>query len=67
MAWLETPANKSLLSAYITTKKAAALAAQLGEKLGELSAIQGEGGVKAAVAGMSAGDRARLLKALQEC
>ena len=69
MSWLESPSNKALLASYVAGKRAAALAVQVSEKLGELSSICGvekKDAVKLAVAAMSAGDRAALLKALQE-
>ena len=68
VSWFETPSNKSQLSNYIASKRATTLASQVSEKLTELSSICGEkkDAVKLAVAGMSSGDRAALLKALQD-
>jgi hypothetical protein len=66
VSWMESKVNKDVLQSYVGNKRAAALAARMGEQLNELASLKSTGAVKVAVAAMSAEDRALLLKALQE-
>lgn len=66
VSWMESKVNKDVMQSYVANKRAAALAARMGEQLSELSSLKSVGAVNVAVSAMSAQDRAVLLKALQE-
>jgi hypothetical protein len=66
VSWMESKVNKDVMQSYVANKRAAALAARMGEQLCELSSLKSVGAVNVAVSAMSAQDRAVLLKALQE-
>ena len=66
VCWMEEEKNKKALHAYVTSKRAAALATQMSEQLSELAALQTSSAtLKSAVATMSPADKAKLLAALQ--
>jgi hypothetical protein len=66
VCWMEEEKNKKALHAYVTSKRAAALASQLSEQLSELASLQTSSAtLKSAVATMSPADKAKLLAALQ--
>ena len=66
VCWMEEEKNKKALHAYVTSKRAAALASQLTEQLGELASLKTSAAtLKSAVSSMSPSDKAKLLAALQ--